>query len=122
LTAYSLHFLLLITYWTLTSFLSEPDVRRFPVSVLVASALCASMVGVLVEQYQSSAARRRSNKTSKCHICTLLPANRALAVNLKHKARAMQAAAKVEKDITDILNISQADLDECKKWIEDLYC
>ncbi|KAG1769955.1 hypothetical protein EV702DRAFT_1281971 [Suillus placidus] len=108
--------------------LIEPDVPQFPVSLLTASALLDGLIIAIARHYKTEADTEtwRFQRNSGCRCpapSTCTPENTTKQVPWQvYVSKAMDAVKDVVLDVTDILQIRDADLERCRAWMSQVGC
>ncbi|KAG2346279.1 hypothetical protein BDR05DRAFT_929465 [Suillus weaverae] len=108
--------------------LTEPDILQFPVSLLTASALLDGLIIAIARHYKTEADTEtwRFQRNSGCRCpapSTCMPENTTKQVPWQvYVSKAIDAVKDVVLDVTDILQIRDADLERCRAWMSQVGC
>ncbi|PCH37539.1 hypothetical protein WOLCODRAFT_167571 [Wolfiporia cocos MD-104 SS10] len=91
------------TWAVLLEALMQPDVLRFPISLLTASALLDGVIDTLVERYKFESLVKGGHKLpDSCDA---------------YRKRAVKASAIVALDVEELLGLSKDDVYNCRRWL-----
>ncbi|TFY79720.1 hypothetical protein EWM64_g4290 [Hericium alpestre] len=90
----------------------EPDLYRFPISVLVAAALQRAIGSMLVRHEGRQLGQFQEKASSRCAS--------QIQINRQRIGPVSRLAWGVQQDIQNILQVPQILLDECKRWLSPL--
>jgi hypothetical protein len=90
--------------------------------VLTAAALLIGVSDALKAKWAAESDKRRwqIRRTGEC-VCTPPSLEQAAAADRRRTRRIADKLAPVVADVLDVLGITKEELDECSRWIEDIY-
>ncbi|KAF9456914.1 hypothetical protein BDZ94DRAFT_1326634 [Collybia nuda] len=106
------------TWWRLFEAILEPDVLRFPVSLLTIGTLAGAIVESLMLKYEYDAGwRAEVIRRRKPGYVSAYATKSALQLRRKREKRATYEAEGVIQDIQAVLGITSSRLEDCRKWL-----